>query len=60
MRRSYRHAFGIAVSILVALLLLWFLFLRDFLAVDSCLDRGGSWDYSLSRCVTELPVSERL
>ena len=28
----------------------------DFLKIDSCLDRGGRWEYDLRSCITHQPL----
>jgi len=43
--------------VLLALVPLSALLLREGIAVDSCLDRGGSFDYPLGRC--DLQTSHR-
>ena len=47
-----RTLLGISVALLVGMSVGWAA--RDFVAQDSCLDRGGAWSRDLSAC--ELPI----
>lgn len=38
--------------VVVALLVAAFVYLREWLRIDDCLDGGGSWDYANERCET--------
>ena len=40
--------FAVSLLVLMLLALLWFG--RQFLAVDACLDSGGSYDYEAETC----------
>jgi len=40
----------IALLVLAAFGIPFFLMAHEFLAVDSCLDQGGSYDYALGAC----------
>jgi hypothetical protein len=45
-----RRARGLRLVLVLTLLPLAFVFLRESLAVDGCLDSGGSYDYQHGRC----------
>jgi hypothetical protein len=57
MRRSLRLRNVVLLFALLATVIASLIWLKRFLAVDSCLDRGGRWNYELSTCegITELP-----
>lgn len=58
MRRGGWKFWILATAFLLALIPLTYIgglfvahgFNRDFLSIDSCLDSGGVWNYSLRRC----------
>jgi hypothetical protein len=62
-RLSYRPAVivGAAIALVIAVPILGYLMLlfalsgfdRHFLAIDTCLDRGGRWNAAIQRCEEE-------
>ena len=42
--------FALAALLLVGAAAFAFPYVRDFLAIDSCLDSGGAWDYAAKVC----------
>jgi hypothetical protein len=52
-RSTRRPSNTLVIALIVAALLAAIAMprVRRFLEVDSCLDRGGSWDYEQQRCI---------
>ena len=51
--RHRRIALYAGISVVVAIGAVWFIYhedIRSFWAIDSCLDRGGSWNYEGEAC----------
>jgi len=38
------------VILIVALALILFFYIRDFMIIDKCLDSGGRWNYEEGKC----------
>jgi len=43
----------IIVGLIIVFMLAASIWVRNFLAVDSCLDEGGRWNYELGECEFE-------
>ena len=51
--RHRRIALYAGISVVVAIGAVWFIYredIRSFWAIDSCLDRGGAWNYEGEAC----------
>ena len=51
--RHRRIALYAGISVVVAIGAVWFIYredIRSFWAIDSCLDRGGAWNYEVEEC----------
>ncbi|MEO7170621.1 MAG: hypothetical protein ABIY39_09630 [Sphingomonas sp.] len=55
-----RHAgAAVMVAILIALVVLSWLAVSDYLTADKCLDAGGAWNGAQSRCIAPTHHKER-
>jgi hypothetical protein len=41
----------IALSFLIIIFSFYIFFLKEYIAIDSCLDNGGKWDKNSSQCL---------